>query len=206
MTKVWGIAMTRIVPIKHVLMILALSLFSIQVGAYEDDKGKELCRHPKVQEFNLPEYGEPDKKEAPAEAEFSFVISGWSDPKKIKIDAKGMKIPYTVESSETFHRVKGKLPPELTGKFVRLSVRIPAVLGCYTTQGWLLKVADKPVVAPAPATPAGTGADAGGKAPVAVQQTPAAPAGSKQETKPAPEAAPAPSPPELNPEAGNPVD
>ena len=142
--------MTRLVSIKNLFVVLALSFFSIGADAYEDDKGKELCRDPKIQEFNLPEYNEPEKKEVPPEAEFSFVISGWSDPKKIKIEAKGIKIPYTVESSETFHRVKSKLPAELTGKFVRLSVRIPAVLGCYTTQGWLLKVADKAGAAEAP--------------------------------------------------------
>lgn len=188
--------MTRIVSIKHLFVVFALSFFSIQAVAYEDDKGKELCRDPKIQEFNLPEYSEPDKKEVPPEAEFSFVISGWSDPKKIKIEAKGVKIPYTVESSETFHRVKSKLPAEFTGKYVRLSVRIPAVLGCYTTQGWLLKVADKPDAAPAPAPspavvpgeaqPAGASSETGANAPKPEQQQPAVP------SAPAPtEAAPA---------------
>jgi hypothetical protein len=123
------------------LALLAVTLCSIEAFAYEDDKEKEVCRNPKVQEFTLPEYIGDEKKEAPAETEFSFVVSGWSDPKRIKLFAKDQKIPFTVESSDTFHKIKAKLPPALTGKVVRINVRIPAVLGCYTTMGWLIKVA-----------------------------------------------------------------
>lgn len=123
--------------------LVALALGSLSAYAYEDDKEKERCRNPKVQEFTLPEYSETNKKEAAAETDFSFVVSGWADPKKIKLDGKGIAIPFTVKSSETFHKVNAKLPPELTGQHVRINARIPAVLGCYTTIGWLVKVADK---------------------------------------------------------------
>jgi hypothetical protein len=58
-----------------------------------------------------------------------------------------------VQSTDTFHKVKAKLPPELSGKVTRINVRIPAVLGCYTTMGWLVKVADKPTTVDAPKAP-----------------------------------------------------
>ena len=132
------------------VLLMAGFVCSIEAFAYNDDKDKELCRNPKVQEFTLPEYQEPDKKEAAPETEFSFVVSGWANPKQIKLFTKDNKIPFTVQSTETFHKVKAKLLPEFTGKTVRISARIPALLGCYTTIGWLIKVADKPMVLEAP--------------------------------------------------------
>lgn len=140
------------------LTLLAATLCSVDSFAYSDDKDKEICRNPKVQEFSLPEYSGAEKKEAAAEAEFGFVVSGWSDPKKIKLFTKDQAIPFTVQSSDTFHKVKAKLPPTLTGKVIRINARIPAVLGCYTTIGWLVKVAGTEVVeeskAPESAMPA----------------------------------------------------
>ncbi len=134
-------------------MLVALALCSVEALAYSDDKGKEVCRNPKVQEFTLPEYQAPEQKEVPAETEFSFILSEWANVKKIKLSGKGQDIPFTVESRATFHKVKAKLPSALTGQVVRINARIPAVLGCYTTIGWLIKVADKPkaVEAPQPA-------------------------------------------------------
>ncbi len=118
-------------------------LISLNVSAYSDDKGEDKCRDPKIQEFTLPEYKTPENKEVQPEADFSFVVSGWADPKKIKVMGKNKPVPFTVESFDTFHRIKGKLPADFTGQYVRLNVRIPAILGCYSNQGWLLKVSDK---------------------------------------------------------------
>lgn len=136
--------MMRLLTFTKYFTLITLSLSSLSLFAYDDDKDKERCRNPKVQEFTLPVYEEPDRKEAQAETEFSFIVSGWADPKKFELSGKNMDIPFTVESSETFHKIKAKLPPEFNGKFVRLNARIPAVLGCYTTIGWLIKVTDKP--------------------------------------------------------------
>jgi hypothetical protein len=129
------------------LILIAVALCSVEAFAYSDDKDKEICRHPKVQEFTLPEYKAPDMKEVPPETEFTFVVSGWADPKKFKLTGKNLDIPFTVQSTETYHKVKAKLPAALTGQSVRINARIPALLGCYTTTGWLIKVADnaKPV-------------------------------------------------------------
>ncbi len=129
-------------------------LVSLNVSAYSDDKGDDKCRDPKIQEFNLPEYKTPENKEVQPESEFSFVVSGWSDTKKIKVMGKNKPVPFTVESFDTFHRIKGKLPADFTGQYVRLNVRIPAILGCYSNQGWLLKVADKAKAAEEAPTPA----------------------------------------------------
>ena len=144
------------------LTLITAALGSVEAIAYTDDKEKELCRNPKVQEFTLPEYKAPDMKEVTPEAEFTFVVSGWADPKKFKLSGKNVDIPFTVQSTETFHKVKAKLPAALTGQSVRINARIPAILGCYTSVGWLIKVANKaaPVEAPKPAeaaTPAVTG-------------------------------------------------
>lgn len=144
------------------LLLIAWVLATAEALAYSDDKEKEICRQPKIQEFTLPEYSDANKKEAAPEAEFSFVVSGWANPKKFKLEGKGVSIPFTVQSNETFHKVKAKLPAEFTGKAVRISARIPALLGCYSTIGWLVKVADKaaPVEAAKPAeaaAPAATG-------------------------------------------------
>ncbi len=124
--------------------LMALAVCSIKAQAYNEDKEKERCRNPKVQEFTLPEYQAPENKEVQPEAEFTFVVSGWANPKKFKLTGKGMDIPFTVQSTETYHKVKAKLPPEFTGHAVRINARIPAILGCYSTVGWLIKVADSP--------------------------------------------------------------
>ena len=148
------------------LTLIAAALCSVEAYAYSDDKEKEICRNPKVQEFTLPIYSETNKIEAQPEAEFSFVVSGWANPKKFKLSAKNVDIPFTVQSTETYHKVKAKLPASLTGQSVRVNARIPAVLGCYTTIGWLIKVVDKA----APATTTGT---EGPAAPAVQEGTPA---------------------------------
>ena len=135
--------MMKLITLLNNLVLLTLAFSSIDAIAYNDDKEKEKCRQPKIQEFTLPEYKAPDNKEVLPEAEFSFVVSGWANPKKFKLFGKDIDIPFTVQSSETFHKVKAKLPPEFTGKTVRVSARIPAILDCYSTIGWLIKVADK---------------------------------------------------------------
>ena len=167
---------------KYILLVV-LSFWGFTTFAYYDEKEKEACRHPKVQEFTLTEYEAPDNKEVPAETEFSFVVSGWADPKKIKLTGKDMDIPFTVDSKETFHKVNAKLPPELTGKFVRINARIPAVLGCYSSVGWLVKVADKskPAETPKPQDSLAPEAENAG---VAVSKEETAPALSGTSAKP----------------------
>ncbi|CAG7857582.1 hypothetical protein MCAMS1_02458 [biofilm metagenome] len=133
------------------MMLITTVLFAVNAFAYNDEKEKELCRPPKIQEFTLPIYSETNKVEVEPESEFSFVVSGWANPKKIKLNGKGIDIPFTVKSTETFHKVHAKLPAAFNGQTVRISTRIPAVLECYSTLGWLIKVANKSNAGQAPA-------------------------------------------------------
>lgn len=167
------------------LTLIAVALLTMNAFAYEDDKKKELCRPPKIQEFTLPVYSESNKKEVPPESEFSFVVSGWANPKKFQLTGKGKDIPFTVKSSETFHKINAKLLPEFTGQAVRISARIPAVLECYSTMGWLIKVADKPKAAAPAATsiPVVPGANTG--AAVNADGNQSAPAATGSPTTPA---------------------
>lgn len=178
------------VTLLKTLTMIATVLMAVNAFAYEDEKKKELCRPPKIQEFTLPVYSESNKKEAPAESEFSFVVSGWANPKKFKLTGKDKDIPFTVKSTETFHKINAKLLPEFTGETVRISVRIPALLECYSTMGWLIKVADKagtPAAAPTGAASAGAtapNATTPAAAPATTQAAPAAP-NAEQVTPPA---------------------
>lgn len=175
------------------LTLMATAFISVNASAYDDDKKKELCRQPKIQEFTLPVYSDSNKKEAAPESEFSFVVSGWADPKKFQLMGKGKNIPFTIQSSETFHKIHAKLLPEYTGQTVRISTRIPALLECYSTMGWLVKVADKPVASadPAAATEAPANANPGGETTTTNQPTapasPAVPAAKPAEVTPQPE-------------------
>ncbi len=146
------------------LTLITTTLFAMNASAYDDDKKKEMCRQPKIQEFTLPIYSETNKKEAQPESEFTFVVSGWANSKKFKLAAKGKDIPFTVQSSETFHKVHAKLLPEFTGETIRISARIPALLECYSTIGWLVKVAGaaRPAETAAPAAAETAGVPAAG--------------------------------------------
>jgi hypothetical protein len=144
--------------IKFALTLAAL-LVSGSAAAYTDEKLEVACKKPKFHDFSLPEYKEPDKIEVAPESQFDFKVSVWSDPKTVKLTGKNEKIPFTVESTTTFHRVKAKLPASLTGKFVRINAGVKAELGCDEQDGWLIKVADKKPIAdtagsePNPAAP-----------------------------------------------------
>ena len=72
-----------------------------------------------------------------------FTLRRISNPHTIKLTAKNQTIDYAVESNNSFHRVKAKLPATFNGLFVRINVSADAVLGCSGKDGWLIKVADK---------------------------------------------------------------
>ncbi len=135
--------MKKITSFTTFILLILIVVISGVAKAYYDDKDEDKCREPKIQEFNLPEYRAPENKEIEVGAEFSFIVSGWADPKKIKVTVKDAPIPFEVINRESFHKVTGKIPNDYVGKYIRLNARIPAVLGCYTNQGWLLKIVDK---------------------------------------------------------------
>lgn len=130
---------TKIIKCASVLAILLAAQSAI---AYEDEKVEEDCKKPKFTDFTLKEYVEPEKAEVPPEATFEFKVSAWSNPATIRLSGRNEKIPFTVESNSSFHRVKAKLPASLTGKFVRINAAVKAVLGCEEKEGWLVKIAE----------------------------------------------------------------
>lgn len=123
--------------------VFAMVLFSATAAAYSKEDDEEACKKPQFRDFTLPEYAEPEKLEVAPESEFTIMLSPWADPKTIKLAAKKQPLEFSVESNSSFHRIKAKLPPELTGKFVRIDTSVKAVLGCTEKDGWLIKVADK---------------------------------------------------------------
>lgn len=125
------------------VLFIAAALFTSTVCAYDPGQVEEVCKKPQFRDFSLPVYQEPEKTEVAPESTFSFMISPWTNPHTIKLTAKNQTIDYAVESNNSFHRVKAKLPATFNGLFVRINVSADAVLGCSGKDGWLIKVADK---------------------------------------------------------------
>ena len=124
-------------------LFIAVVLFNGQAAAYSPEELEQDCKKPHFTDFNLTEYKAPGNVEIAPESEFIIKISAWADPTTIKLTAKKQDLPFTVESTSTFHKIKAKLPAALNGNFVRIDVSAQAVLGCSDKTGWLVKVADK---------------------------------------------------------------
>ena len=124
-------------------LFIAVVLVNGQAAAYSPEELEQACKKPRFTDFNLTEYKAPDNIEIAPESEFIIKISAWVDPTTIKLTAKKQPLPFTVESTSTFHKIKAKLPASLNGSFVRIEVSAKAVLGCGDKEGWLVKVANK---------------------------------------------------------------
>ncbi len=124
-------------------LFIAAVLVNGQAAAYSPEELEQACKKPRFTDFNLTEYKAPDNIEIAPESEFIIKISAWVDPTTIKLTAKKQPLPFTVESTSTFHKIKAKLPASLNGSFVRIEVSAKAVLGCGDKEGWLVKVANK---------------------------------------------------------------
>ncbi|MEQ1637229.1 MAG: hypothetical protein ABL903_11090 [Methylococcales bacterium] len=120
----------------------ATLLLSSNIFAYSNDADKkEVCKPPKMLEFSLKEYSQPERLEVAPESEFSFKLSGGTPAENIQVFAKQKLLPVNIKSNTSFTLIKGKLPAEVTGKFVRLDVIVKTELGCMSRDGWLVKVA-----------------------------------------------------------------
>jgi len=124
-------------------LFITVVLFNGQAVAYSPEELAKACKKPHFTDFNLSEYKAPENIEIAPESEFIIKISAWADPSTIKLTAKKQELPFTVESTSTFHKIKAKLPASLNGSFVRIDVSAQAVLGCDDKTGWLVKVANK---------------------------------------------------------------
>lgn len=127
--------------LKTVFMIVATLISGSALAYSTDDERKEICKPPKMLEFTLQEYTQPEKHEVPPESAFSFKISGGTAPEDIQVFAKQHLLQVEMSKNSSFIWVKGKLPADLTGKFVRIDVIVKTELGCKSRDGWLVKVA-----------------------------------------------------------------
>lgn len=127
-------------------MLFASSALAVKPGE-EDDK-KE-CKKPKFRDF-VPE----NKAEVPPESEVSFHVSKGAALTSITAEAKGQKLPVSVDNRKTFIIVKTKLPADIREGFARIHVTARADEGdCLGQDGWLIKVID-PSAAQAPSSDA----------------------------------------------------
>ena len=133
----------KIIKMFKYALFIAVVLFNGQAAAYSPEELEQTCKKPRFTDFNLTEYIAPDNVEIAPESEFIIKISAWADPTTIKLNAKKQDLPFTLESTSTFHKIKAKLPAALNGNFVRIDVSAQAVLGCPNKAGWLVKIANK---------------------------------------------------------------
>jgi len=124
-------------------LFIAVVFFNGVATAYSPEELAQACKKPHFTDFNLTEYKAPDNIEIASESEFIIKISAWADPSTIKLTAKKQALAFTVESNNSFHKIKAKLPASLNGNYVRIDVSAKAVLGCENKDGWLVKVANK---------------------------------------------------------------
>ncbi|NOT83853.1 MAG: hypothetical protein HOP02_03535 [Methylococcaceae bacterium] len=135
---------------KKIALAFVTVVFCNNVVAYStEEERKKECKPPKMLEFTLPEYSQAAKVEVNPESEFSFKLSGGTDPEKIQVFAKDKALPVDIKSNTSFTSIKGKLPAAFTGQFVRLNVIVKTELGCMSRDGWLIKIANQPLAATA---------------------------------------------------------
>ena len=127
-----------------VKVIAATVLFgsSITVYAYSAGEVDEICKKPKIHDFNLPIYQEPEKIEVTPESDLTFSLSVWTNPELIKLTIKDEPLEFTRESNSTLHKIHAKIPAKFNGQFARINITATAILGCYTKEGFLIKVAN----------------------------------------------------------------
>lgn len=94
-----------------------------------------------VSAYNPPPFSrETNNVEVAPGSNFSFLISRDAKVDSIKVSVKGESIPTTVTPQQNGTLVKGKLPPEIKGKYIRVEIAAKGPNECDRTDGWLLKV------------------------------------------------------------------
>lgn len=132
----------KIIKIVKATLIITTLLCNGFATAYTPEESDKTCKKPKFTDFNLKEYQAPSNLETPSESEFIIKISVWADPDSIKLTAKKAPLPFTLESTSTFHKIKAKLPASLNGDFARIDVSAKSIAGCDDKFGWLIKVSN----------------------------------------------------------------
>lgn len=119
-------------------------LFCSSIASYGYSAGEveDICKKPKIHEFSLPTYQEPEKIEVAPESDLSFSLSVWTNPDTIKLTIKDEPLEFSRETNSSVHKIRAKIPAKFTGQFARINVTATAVLGCYTKEGFLIKIAN----------------------------------------------------------------
>lgn len=83
---------------------------------------------------------ETNNTEVPPGSDFSFLISKEAKVPSIKVSVKGEPVPTTVKPQQNGTLVKGKLPPGIKGKYIRVEIAAKGPDECDRVDGWLLKI------------------------------------------------------------------
>ncbi|MDH5668738.1 MAG: hypothetical protein OEY86_12065 [Nitrospira sp.] len=114
------------------------------VWAYGSDasaKTADHCMKVVVSDFNPPPFSrETNNVEVKPGSNFSFLISREAKMDTIKVSVKGESIPTTVTSQQNGMLVKGKLPQEIKGKYIRVEIAAKGPNECDRNDAWLLKI------------------------------------------------------------------
>ena len=99
------------------------------------------CLKVVVSAFNPPPFSrETNNTEVAPGSNFSFLISREAKKDTITVSVKGESIPTTVTPQQNGMLVKGKLPPEIKGKYIRVEIAAKGPNECDRRDGWLLKI------------------------------------------------------------------
>lgn len=115
---------------------------SVASYGYSAGEVEDICKKPKVHDFSLPIYHEPEKIEVAPESDLTFSLSNWTNPETIKLTIKDEPLEFKRETNSSVHKIHAKIPAKFTGQFARINVTATAVLGCYTKEGFLIKIAN----------------------------------------------------------------
>jgi len=101
------------------------------------------CGKVRFSEF-VPQQYSQDKNntEVAPESEFSFLASQETFPDSILVTVGDETVPIAVTPHYAGYHVTGRLPNNVTGTFVRISIAAHGPNQCERGDGWLLKVAD----------------------------------------------------------------
>ena len=127
--------MKKTIKLLTELLVVLLLVYPAMVTAARDEDRD--CKKPRFRSIKPPE-----KSEVAPASEFSFTLPAWSDPGKVEVTVKKIKVDVIVENHNSFFLVKVTIPPELSGTYARVSVKAAAKLGCVKKDGWLYKISE----------------------------------------------------------------
>ena len=132
--------------ILSLVVVMAVSPIIGDVWAYDaspNPSSTDPCNQVSFSAYT-PEPFSQDKnnKEVPPKSEFSFLASKPTSSQSITVMIKEQKVPVTVTMVSNGYLVKGKLPDNVKGSYIRVEIFAKGPNQCDRADGWLLKVAN----------------------------------------------------------------